>query len=237
MRRRAPCVGAGTRSTWFSVRNPPLRRKAGKPPRPAGPDRDRRAVRDAPVARAKPRRATGVDGQSHSRVVCRSIPFHGHPQSRRRMVGQVVPGQVQGGPPAGRGRHEQDLPGPPGQPRPRRGRQGAQGSRSWRNAKTREHFRREIHITSHFQHPHAVAYYDADPNAAAGPGAGHGVPARRRSEPAAAPRQAVHAGAGRPAAGAAVRRLAGGPRRRHRPPRPQAGQPDDPLPRHAAGDG
>ena len=35
--------------------------------------------------------------------------------------------------------------------------------------KTREHFRREIHITSHFQHPYAVTYYDADPDAASGP--------------------------------------------------------------------
>jgi serine/threonine-protein kinase len=36
-------------------------------------------------------------------------------------------------------------------------------------AKTREHFPREIHIMSRFQHPHAVAYYDADPNNALGP--------------------------------------------------------------------
>ncbi len=35
--------------------------------------------------------------------------------------------------------------------------------------KTREHFRREIHITSRFQHSHAVAYYDADPDAPQGP--------------------------------------------------------------------
>ena len=35
--------------------------------------------------------------------------------------------------------------------------------------KTREHFRREIHITSHFQHPYAVAFVDADPNATPGP--------------------------------------------------------------------
>src|SRR4051812_44532589 len=28
-------------------------------------------------------------------------------------------------------------------------------------AKTREHFRREIHIMSRFQHPNAVAYYDS----------------------------------------------------------------------------
>ena len=27
--------------------------------------------------------------------------------------------------------------------------------------KARAHFRREIHILSRFQHPHAVAYYDA----------------------------------------------------------------------------
>src|SRR5438874_5748471 len=33
----------------------------------------------------------------------------------------------------------------------------------------REHFRREIHITSRFQHPYAVAYIDADPKAAEGP--------------------------------------------------------------------
>ena len=35
--------------------------------------------------------------------------------------------------------------------------------------KTREHFRREIHITSHFQHPYAVAFIDADPDATPGP--------------------------------------------------------------------
>ena len=34
---------------------------------------------------------------------------------------------------------------------------------------TREHFRREIHIMSRFQHSHAVTYYDADPNHAQGP--------------------------------------------------------------------
>ncbi len=33
----------------------------------------------------------------------------------------------------------------------------------------REHFRREIHITSRFQHPHAVAFIDADPKAPDGP--------------------------------------------------------------------
>ncbi|HVS39539.1 MAG TPA: serine/threonine-protein kinase [Gemmataceae bacterium] len=33
----------------------------------------------------------------------------------------------------------------------------------------REHFRREIHITSRFQHPYAVAFIDADPRAADGP--------------------------------------------------------------------
>ena len=33
----------------------------------------------------------------------------------------------------------------------------------------REHFRREIHITSRFQHPYAVAFLDADPKAAEGP--------------------------------------------------------------------
>ena len=35
--------------------------------------------------------------------------------------------------------------------------------------KTREHFRREIHITSHFQHPYAIGFIDADPNATPGP--------------------------------------------------------------------
>src|SRR6266568_4075062 len=35
--------------------------------------------------------------------------------------------------------------------------------------KIREHFRREIHITSHFQHPHAVAFIDADPRDPQGP--------------------------------------------------------------------
>src|SRR5262245_14498932 len=30
--------------------------------------------------------------------------------------------------------------------------------------KAREHFRREIHILSRFQHPNTVTYYDADPN-------------------------------------------------------------------------
>ncbi len=37
------------------------------------------------------------------------------------------------------------------------------------NAKTREHFRREIHIMSRFQHPNAVAYYDADSKNPRGP--------------------------------------------------------------------
>lgn len=35
--------------------------------------------------------------------------------------------------------------------------------------KVREHFRREIHIMSRFQHPQAVAYYDADPKHRQGP--------------------------------------------------------------------
>jgi serine/threonine-protein kinase len=37
------------------------------------------------------------------------------------------------------------------------------------SAKACEHFRREIHIMSRFQHPHAVAYYDAAPNDRQGP--------------------------------------------------------------------
>ena len=36
-------------------------------------------------------------------------------------------------------------------------------------ATVREHFRREIHITSRFQHPYAVGFIDADPRAAGGP--------------------------------------------------------------------
>jgi eukaryotic-like serine/threonine-protein kinase len=35
--------------------------------------------------------------------------------------------------------------------------------------KAREHFRREIHIMARFNHPNAVAYFDGDPNDAAGP--------------------------------------------------------------------
>ncbi len=35
--------------------------------------------------------------------------------------------------------------------------------------KVREHFRREIHITSHFQHLYAVAFIDADPDATPSP--------------------------------------------------------------------
>jgi serine/threonine-protein kinase len=35
--------------------------------------------------------------------------------------------------------------------------------------KAREHFRREIHIISRFQHPHAVAFYDSAPNDPRGP--------------------------------------------------------------------
>jgi eukaryotic-like serine/threonine-protein kinase len=37
------------------------------------------------------------------------------------------------------------------------------------NAKTREHFRREIHIMSRFQHPNAVTYYDSDAKNPRGP--------------------------------------------------------------------
>jgi eukaryotic-like serine/threonine-protein kinase len=37
------------------------------------------------------------------------------------------------------------------------------------DTKTREHFRREIHIMSRFQHPNAVAYYDSDPRDPRGP--------------------------------------------------------------------
>jgi serine/threonine-protein kinase len=36
-------------------------------------------------------------------------------------------------------------------------------------AKAREHFRREIHILSRFQHPNTVTYYDADPHSETGP--------------------------------------------------------------------
>jgi len=35
--------------------------------------------------------------------------------------------------------------------------------------KAREHFRREIHILSRFQHPNAVMYFDSDPHNATGP--------------------------------------------------------------------
>src|SRR5437868_4986573 len=37
------------------------------------------------------------------------------------------------------------------------------------NVKAVEHFRREIHIMSRFQHPNAVAYYDSATNDTAGP--------------------------------------------------------------------
>jgi serine/threonine-protein kinase len=36
-------------------------------------------------------------------------------------------------------------------------------------SRVREHFRREIHILSRFQHPNTVAYYDSDPHNEAGP--------------------------------------------------------------------
>ena len=104
-------------------------------------------------------------------------------------------------------------------------------------SKVREHFRREIHITSRFQHPHAVAYYRRRPQGAAqapcwcmeylrGIDLNLLLHRERRFTPERAGRllaqlcdvlQAAH-DAG------------------HRPPRHQAGQPDDPLPRHAAGD-
>ena len=52
------------------------------------------------------------------------------------------------------------------------------------------HFRREIHITSRFQHPFAVGFYDGDSGQPARPRVGVGISARRRSQSCFASREA-----------------------------------------------